>query len=87
MNRKRIISIIAIILAFLMAFSLLASVLPAYAITQNDINALKAKRDALAEESAAAQERVDLLKEEQANVLILSLAKRESLLTLSKSGR
>ena len=69
MNRKRIISVIAIILAFLMAFSLLASVLPAYAVTQNDINAMKAKRDALAEESAAAQERVDLLKEEQANVL------------------
>ena len=44
MNRKKIISIIAIIMAILMAFSLVASVLPtAFAITQDDIDELQRK--------------------------------------------
>ena len=39
MNRKKIISIIAVIMAILMAFSLVASVLPAvFAVSQSEID-------------------------------------------------
>ena len=69
-QRKKLISIIAIIMAVLMAFSLIASVLPsAFAISQSDIDALQAKKDELSARVAEAQERVDVLQDEQANVL------------------
>ena len=69
-QRKKIISIIAIVMAILMAFSLIASVLPtAFAISQSDIDALQKKKDELSARVAEAEERVNTLKNEQANVL------------------
>ena len=49
MNNKRAISIIAIIMAALMLFGLVASVIPmrAYAISQEDIDALQDRRNEL----------------------------------------
>lgn len=70
MNRKKIISFIAILLAVLMAFSLIASALPtAFAITQDDIDELQRKKDELSERVTEAEERVELLQTEQANAL------------------
>ena len=69
-QRKRIIAIIAVVMAILMVFSLIASVLPtAFAISQSDIDALQKKKDELSVRVTEAQERVDTLKNEQANVL------------------
>ena len=69
-QRKKIISIIAIVMAILMAFSLIASVLPtAFAISQSDIDELQKKKDELSARVAEAEERVNTLKNEQANVL------------------
>ncbi len=70
MNRKKIISVIAVIMAILMAFSLVASVLPtAFAVTQDDIDELQRKKDEISERVADAEERVELLQTEQANAL------------------
>ena len=70
MKRKRIISAIAILLAVLMALSLVLSVLPtAFAVTQDDIDELKRKKDEISAKVSEAEERVTLLKDEQANVL------------------
>ncbi|MCR5090338.1 MAG: peptidoglycan DD-metalloendopeptidase family protein [Oscillospiraceae bacterium] len=70
MNRKKIISVIAIIMAILMLLSLIASVIPAaFAVSQSDIDALQRKKDELAAKTAEAAERVDVLKANQANVL------------------
>ena len=69
-QRKKLISVIAVIMAVLMAFSLIASVLPTvFAISQSDIDALQAKKDELSARVAEAEERVNLLRDEQANVL------------------
>ena len=69
-HQKKIISIIAVILAILMAFSLVASVLPTvFAISQSDIDALQAKKDELSARVAEAEERVNTLKDAEANVL------------------
>ena len=74
-QRKKLISIIAIIMAILMAISLIASVLPAaFAISQSDIDELQAKKDELSAKVAEAEERVGVLQEEQANVLDQKLA-------------
>ncbi len=70
MKRKKLISIIAVIMAILMAFSLIASVLPtAFAISQSDIDALKKKHEELTAKVKEAEERVDTLTTEQATVL------------------
>ncbi len=70
MNRKRMISVIAVLMAVLMVLSLIASVLPsAFAITQSDIDDLQKKKDELAKRTAEAEERVQTLQTEQANVL------------------
>ncbi|MBR0162806.1 MAG: peptidoglycan DD-metalloendopeptidase family protein [Oscillospiraceae bacterium] len=70
MKRKKIISAIAILLAVLMALSLVLSVLPtAFAVTQADIDELQKKKDEISAKVAEAEDRVTLLKDEQANVL------------------
>ena len=70
MNRKRMISVIAVLMAVLMVLSLIASVLPsAFAITQSDIDDLQKKKDELAKRTAEAEQRVQTLQTEQANVL------------------
>ena len=64
------ISVIAIIMAVLMLLSLVASVIPsAFAVSQSDIDALQAKKDEISARVKEAEERVDTLKEAQANVL------------------
>ena len=69
-RRKKIISVIAVIMAILMALSLVASVIPrAFAVSQYDIDELKKKKEELSERVKEAEERVDTLKDEQANVL------------------
>ena len=53
-----------------MLLSLVASVIPsAFAVSQSDIDALQAKKDEISARVKEAQERVDTLKEAQANVL------------------
>ena len=70
MKRKRIISIIAVIMAILMALSLVASVIPrAHAVSQYDIDELKKKKEEITQQVKEAEERVNTLKDEQANVL------------------
>lgn len=69
-QRKRMISVIAVIMAVLMLLSLVASVIPsAFAISQSDIDALQAKKDEISARVKEAEARVDTLKEAQANVL------------------
>ena len=69
-QRKRIISIIAIIMAVLMLLSLIASVIPsAFAVSQSDIDALQRKKDEISARVKEAEERVDTLKNVQATVL------------------
>lgn len=68
MNRKRMISFIAILLVVLMALSLVFSVLPvtAYAASLDEI---KQQKNQLSSEVAQCQERLQALKDQQANVL------------------
>ena len=70
MKRKKIISVIAVIMAILMALSLVASVIPSvFAVSQYDIDQLKKKKEELSAKVQEAEERVNVLKDEQANVL------------------
>ena len=71
MKRKTAVSILCIILAVLMMLSLVMTVLPvrAYAVSQSDIDALRAKKDEISQRVREAQERVDGLKEQQNTVL------------------
>ena len=68
MNRKRIVSAIAIILAVLMALSLVFSVIPlsAYAASLDEI---KQQKNELSSQVTQCQERLQALKDQQANVL------------------
>ena len=65
MKQKKAISILCLVLAVVMILSLVISVLPgrAYAVTQADIDALKAKKAAITERKNQAQEVLDELKE------------------------
>ena len=68
-------SILAAILAIIMILSLLIALIPsASAVTQGDIDELKKKRDAIAEEKAAKQAVVDDLEAKQASILELKHA-------------
>lgn len=70
MNRKRAISILAIIMAVVMILSLILSVLPtAYAVTQGEIDALQAKKNELTARVQEAQERLNTMQEKEASVL------------------
>ena len=70
MNRKRAVSILAIIMAVVMILSLILSVLPtAYAVTQSDIDALRAKKAELTERVKEAEGLLDQMKEQEASVL------------------
>ena len=78
MKRKKLISVIAVIMAVLMVFSLLASVLPSvFAVSQSDIDALQAKKNELSARVQEAEERVNTLKDAQANVLDQKVALEE----------
>ena len=71
MNRKRAVSILAIIMAAVMILSLILSVLPAtaYAVSQSEIKALQAKKDELTARVKEAEEILDQMKEKEASVL------------------
>lgn len=70
MNRKRAVSILAIIMAVVMILSLILSVIPtAHAVTQAEINALQAKKDELTARVQEAQARLDTMQEKEASVL------------------
>ena len=72
MKQKKAVSILCLVLAVIMILSLVISVLPAraYAVTQSDIDALKAKRAEITARKDKAQETLDELKEEESNVLV-----------------
>ena len=72
MKQKKAVSILCLVLAVIMILSLVISVLPAraYAVTQSDIDALKAKRAEITARKDKAQEMLDELKEEESNVLV-----------------
>ena len=70
MNRKRAVSILAIIMAIVMVLSLILSVLPtAHAVTQSEIDALQEKKDELTARVQEAQERLNSMQEQEASVL------------------
>lgn len=72
MNNKKIISVIAIIMAVLMLMTLIVSVIPVSAfaeVTQADIDEAQRKKDELVAQRQASQEKIDKLKEQQASVL------------------
>lgn len=74
MKKKR--SRLSAIMALIMVTALLIGVLPsgAYAVTQSEIDALKEKRDEIAEQKAAQQAIVDELETQHASVLERKLA-------------
>ena len=70
MNRKKMVSIIALIMVILMVLSLIAVAIPsAYAISQSDIDALQAKKNELSQQVGYCKERLAALNEQQSNVL------------------
>lgn len=68
MKKKKAMSTIAVVLVALMVASLLLSVLPAAAYA-DELDELKAQRSALANEVQLCQNRIDGLKQQQANAL------------------
>ena len=76
MNRKKATSIIAIILTVIMVLSLVGTILPAaaHAVDQSDIDRIQSEKDKLSSQVRDARERIELLKEEQANVLEQKIA-------------
>lgn len=71
MNNKKVISVIAVILAVLMLASLVVSVIPvsAYAVTEEEISALQAEKKAISGRVSDCKQRLEALKQQQANVL------------------
>lgn len=70
MNRKRAVSILAIIMAVVMILSLILSVLPrAYAVTQSEIDAVRAKKDELTALVKEAEDRLTKMQDQEATVL------------------
>lgn len=71
MNNKKVASVIAVILAILMALTLVVSVIPAraFAVSQADIDAVQSRKDELIAQQEATQQKIDELKEQQASVL------------------
>lgn len=68
MNNKKIVSVIAVLLALLMALSLVFSVVPVSAYA-DELDDLQAQKNDLSNQVKECQERLTLLKEQQANVL------------------
>ncbi|MBP3539065.1 MAG: peptidoglycan DD-metalloendopeptidase family protein [Oscillospiraceae bacterium] len=71
MNNKKVVSLIAVLLAALMVISLVVSVIPvsAYAVTEDDISAIQQQKKEISGRVADCKERLESLKREQANVL------------------
>lgn len=71
MNNKKVISIIAILMAVLMVISLVVSVIPvsAYAVTEDEITAIQKQKSEISGKVKDCKERLETLKEQQSNVL------------------
>ena len=70
MKQKKIISILALIMAIIMILSLVVSVLPAaFAVDESDIEQLQKEKEELTNRVGEAKERIDDLKEQQSSVL------------------
>ena len=70
MRRSKFVSILAILLAVIMALSLILSVLPAaFAIDESDIEQMQREREELASQADEAHSRLEQLQAEEANVL------------------
>ena len=78
MNQKKIIRIIAVLMAVLLLLSLIVSVLPrAYAESFNSLEEAQAARDSARERASNARNKVQALKEEQAAVIEEKMALEE----------
>ena len=79
MKQKKLVSILCLALAVIMLLSLFISVLPtrAYAVSQSDIDELKARRAEIGIRVAQAQERLEGLQSEQSDVLVAKNALEE----------
>ena len=71
MNNKKVISVIAVVLAALMVMSLMVSIIPvsAYAVTEDEVAAIQAQKKEISGRVKDCKERLDALKQQQANVL------------------
>ena len=71
MKQKKAISLLCLILAVIMVLSLVISVLPirAYAVTQSDIDAVRAKKNEISQRVAEAKNRLNGLQDEESSVL------------------
>ena len=71
MNNKKVISVIAVVLAALMVMSLMVSIIPvsAYAVTEDEVAAIQAQKKEISGRVKDCKERLDTLKQQQANVL------------------
>ena len=71
MNNKKIISVIAVIMAVLMLASLVVSMIPvsAFADEPEGLSDLKAQKEQLSNQVKECMERLQALKDQQANVL------------------
>ena len=67
---KKMTRIICVVLAMLLVFGLLSAIIPgAHAVTQSEIDALQAQRDAIRGQKADIQEQIDALQAEMASVI------------------
>ena len=66
---KKTTRIICIVLAVLMLLGVIAAAIPAFAVTQAEIDALQEERDRIKSEQADIQEEIDTLKSEMASVM------------------
>ena len=71
MNRKKVTSVIAVILTVIMIFSLLGSILPltAHAVSESELDRLKQEKNEISGQVEDCRVRIETLREEQANVL------------------
>lgn len=66
---KKTTRIICVVLAALLVLGLIAVAVPAFAVTQAEIDALEARRDAIRDQQADIQEQIDTLNAEMASVM------------------
>ena len=71
MNNKKVISVIAVVMAVLMVVSLVVSIIPisAYAVTEDEISAIQKQKSEISGRVKDCKERLDTLKQQQASVL------------------
>ena len=78
MDRKKVVSVLALIMAVIMILSLFISVMPsAFGIEEEEIDELEEKKKELTQRAEEAKERVDDLQEQQAGVLEQKVALEE----------